>query len=253
MEYNELYHIGVGHDENPPGRGSGRYEYGSGDNPEQHQFTLRSEVNRLVKDGYSKKDIAKMLLGQKGIDKQGNPIYYNTTDLRAQISIERTRERQMLRAKALELYEECDGSPTKIGRKMGLTESTVRSLLNESIAEKTDKYQNTADFLKKQIEEKGIIDISSDSELYMGTTAYTKNVAVSILEEQGYIKTYVKYPQMGTNNETTVMVLTAPPKEGETVKDVLRYVQQNKYNVKPIQEFTPDEGKTWWTPEFLNA
>lgn len=28
---NELYHYGVGHDESPPGRGSGRYPYGSGE------------------------------------------------------------------------------------------------------------------------------------------------------------------------------------------------------------------------------
>ena len=32
---NDLLHVGKGHDDNPPGRGSGRYPYGSGDRPFQ--------------------------------------------------------------------------------------------------------------------------------------------------------------------------------------------------------------------------
>ena len=34
-ESNVLMHIGKGHDDNPPGRGSGRYPFGSGDRPFQ--------------------------------------------------------------------------------------------------------------------------------------------------------------------------------------------------------------------------
>jgi hypothetical protein len=33
---NDLMHYGKGHDDNPPGRGSGRWAWGSGDNTESH-------------------------------------------------------------------------------------------------------------------------------------------------------------------------------------------------------------------------
>lgn len=38
----ELKHYGKGHDDNPPGRGSGRYPYGSGDRPHQHLTEVKN-------------------------------------------------------------------------------------------------------------------------------------------------------------------------------------------------------------------
>lgn len=35
IKNNEILHYGLGHDDNPPGRGSGRYAYGSGEDPKQ--------------------------------------------------------------------------------------------------------------------------------------------------------------------------------------------------------------------------
>ena len=42
----DLIHTGVAHDSNPPGRGSGRYAWGTGENPGQHQFDFLSEVRQ---------------------------------------------------------------------------------------------------------------------------------------------------------------------------------------------------------------
>lgn len=246
----DILHTGVAHDDNPPTRGSGRYEWGSGDNPGQHQFTFLSEVKRLRKEGRTDAEIAKMLLGAKRYSKDGEPIWATTTDLRAQITIETKKERQANRSRALELLDECHGNVSEVARRMGKNESSVRSLLNDAIAERNSKYENTAEFLKKRIAEDGIIDISSGTELYLGIPDYTKKVAVAMLEQEGYVKSWVQLPQMGSDNKTSVMVLAAPPKDGETVKDIYRKIQQEKFNIKPIQEFTPDEGKTWWVPEF---
>lgn len=41
VSYDYLEHYGKGHDDNPPGRGSGRYPYGSGERPHQHELNLR--------------------------------------------------------------------------------------------------------------------------------------------------------------------------------------------------------------------
>ncbi len=254
----ELYHTGVAHDENPPGRGSGRFPYGSGENPGQHQFTFRSEVDRLKAKGYSQAEIAQMLMGKKGVNKKtGDPIYYNSTDLRAKIARERAAERNQVRARALELYDECHGNRSEAARRMGVAESTFRSYLNDAIDERNKRYEATADFLKKRIAESKskMIDVSSGSEYYIGigesigVTDYTKKVAISMLEQEGYLKGWVNIPN-GINKTTKMVVLAAPPGEGETVKDVFRRMQQNKQDIQPIQDFTPDQGKTWWTPEF---
>ncbi len=248
----ELVHSGVAHDENPPGRGSGRYPYGSGENPGQHQDSFLSQVSRLKKRGYTQSEIAKELLGQKGVNKNtGEPIWATTTDLRARIAIENAKQRNADRDRALQLYIECDGNVSEIGRRMGRNESSVRSLLKEEINERNNRYEKTAELLKSRIDEKGFIDISSGSELYMGVSDYTKKVASAMLVQEGYVKTWIAIDQQfGQGNKTTIAVLARKPAEGETEKDVRSWVQKHKNEVGTIQDFTPDGGKTWWTPEY---
>lgn len=237
----DLIHTGVAHDDQPPGRGSGRYAWGSGENPGQHQFDFLSEVKVLKKRGLKDADIAKMLLGD----------HATTTNLRAEIAIQTKKQRQINRARAIELLDECKGNVSEVARRMGKNESSIRSLLDPVIAERTNKYENTAAMLKKRIEESesGIIDVSKATEFTLGCTDSTKKVAIAMLEKEGYVKSWVQVPQMGTDHKTSIMVL-AKQEEGETPKDTFARIQKNKFNVSPIQDYTPDEGKTWWTPEF---
>lgn len=228
----DIIHSGVGHDDDPPGRGSGRYGWGTGENPGQHQFTFLSEVKRMRARGMKDAEIAKVLLGEKA----------TTTKLRAEIAIETKKERQANRARALELYDKY-GNVSEVGRRMGKNESSIRSLLDETLAERTNKYENTAAMLKKVIDEKGIVDVSSGTELYLGVTDSTKKVAMEILEKEGYVRSWVQVPQMGTGHKTSIMVM-APP--GTTYGEI----QKKKYEISSIQTFTPDQGKTWWVPEF---
>ena len=44
-----LIHYGKGHDDNPPGRGSGRYPYGSGKRPHQHEPEKRGDTADVAK------------------------------------------------------------------------------------------------------------------------------------------------------------------------------------------------------------
>lgn len=230
----DILHVGVGHDDGPPGRGSGRYGWGTGENPNQHQFTFLSEVKKMKKNGLRDAEIAKALLGPNA----------TSTDLRAELSIQRASERKINRERAIKMLDECGGNKSEAARRLGLkNESSLRSLLDEVIADRTDRYQNTADVLKKVIDKKKYVDVSSGTELYLGVPDYTKKVAISILEKEGYVKTWIQVPQAGTDKKTTIMVM-APPGTPKSE------IQQNKFNVKPIQDFTPDEGKTWWVPEF---
>ena len=56
-----LMHSGKAHDENPPGRGSGRYPWGSGNRKHQHSWDLKSRIEKMKAEGKEPKEIAKEL------------------------------------------------------------------------------------------------------------------------------------------------------------------------------------------------
>lgn len=244
-----IVHSGVAHDEAPPGRGSGRYPWGSGENPGQHQRDFLSEVASLKKKGITEAEIAKMLLGEDS----------TSTDLRAEISIERSKARQSTRVQVLKVLDECNGNRSAAAREMTKrtgkhwNESSIRSMLDETIAERTDRYQNTAELLRKKVDKTKVLDVSSGTELFMGVPDYTKKVAISILEKEGYVKTWVQTPQMSDpSKKTSIMVLCKPEYRREDGKidysSISKLVKDGK--IGSITEFTPDQGKTWWVPEF---
>lgn len=250
-----LFHSGVAHDENPPGRGSGRYAWGTGENPGQHQRGFIAEYQKMKNKGLSEKEIAAALMGVKYMKKDGTPAYYTAGDLKIRLTLEKKRQREEDIVRAKVLYEECDGNKSEAARRMGIAESTYRNLLNEEIAANQRRYQGAAELLKKRIDESelGAIDISKYSELYTGMSEHTKNIAVAMLEEEGYVKMWVRVPQADGKNQMKMLVLARQPEEGETKADVYREVQQNKYKISPIVDFTPDGGETWWTPEFPSS
>ena len=119
---------------------SGRYPYGSGENPYQHGADFAGRVQELRKEGMSDVDIAKAV-GLK-----------STTELRAQYSssIAERRAYEVARARSLK----SDGyNPSEIGRIMGKNESSVRSLLNQETETRMSVAKRTVNFLKKQVEE----------------------------------------------------------------------------------------------------
>ena len=66
--YDFLAHEGVAHDENPPGRGSGRYAYGSGENAWQRVNSFVSHVENLKKYRHLTEEDIATLKGYKNID-----------------------------------------------------------------------------------------------------------------------------------------------------------------------------------------
>lgn len=196
-----LMHIGTPHEGSVPH--SGRYPYGSGDKPFQRYQDFYTSYNRLKAGGYSEKQIAEKL---GVVDRWGNP---NITKLRAKYSNAKAEKRSIDRATVLRLKEQGLNN-SEIGREMGIGESTVRSLLDESRAQRNDLNRQTADVLKKYVDEKRYIDIGPGIEVGLGVTANRVNNAVALLEEDGYKKQFLQIDQMGTNYKTTLTVLTPP-------------------------------------------
>ena len=213
----ELFHYGVKFR-------SGRYPYGSGDNPFQHDGSFSSYVNDLKKSGMKEKEIAKLL--DISID-----------NLRAKIAQDTVNARNGNIQKALELYE-AGKSYSEIGREMGLNPSSVRSLLSEPVRIKAQALNNTVGALERAVNERKYIDVSKGVQLQLGVTQDRMEKATQILYDQGYELYNMRVPQLTTGNYTTLRVL-APP--GTTYDEVYKNLDKIRLPV----EYTENNGLTY--------
>lgn len=219
-------------------RKSGRYPYGSGGHNEGQLYPwagsssenvrnsgFLSHVEALRAEGMSEVEIARGL---------GIP----TTQLRAAKTIATNQQRQH-KIKQIQRYSDKGMSNVAIGERMGLNESTVRSLKVPGAAEKASVLTNTADVLKKEVDSGKFIDVGRGAENHLGVTNSTLKGAVAIAREEGYELRYVKVRQLGTGKETTVTVL-APP--GSSWSDV----NQNRDKIAFVGQKTDDFGRTFY-------
>lgn len=159
-------------------RRSGRYPWGSGDDPYQHGSTdFLSRVEALKKKGWTETaENIKKEFGE-GVtlnDYRNEKTWCNyERRLRQVETVKRLRDKEGL-------------NNTEIGRKMGINESTVRSLLNPDSESRMKIAANTADFLKKQVDEKGMIDVGADVEKELGVSRTMLDTALYKLQGDGY-------------------------------------------------------------------
>lgn len=216
-----LKHIGMP-------RRSGRYPWGSGGNPHQHGESFIGTVSELKKRGLTEKQIA---------EGQGISI----AQLRSRVTIEKARKRQMDYEQALRLKEK-GYSDTEIGKMMNRNESSIRSLLNPVIQERSQLTSTTANILKDAVAKKEYVDVGLGTENHIGISRTRLKAAIEMLEEEGYQVHYLTVPQAGTNKKTSLMVLTNGEKEyGERWKEV----NANKEKIKMVNDVEIDsEGRT---------
>jgi hypothetical protein len=185
-----LAHIGVLHK-------SGRYPWGSGEDPHQRNKMFLDHVTDLRRKGLSEVAIAESM----GI---------KTSELRAAKTIAKNEQKAANERKVMMLREKGMGW-VAISERMGLPESTVRALADPSNQAKTSRLTDTADFLMKEVDSgKGYIDVGEGVENYLDMSKDQFAKAVAIAREKGYKYYYVKVPQVTTGHETTMKVL-APP------------------------------------------
>lgn len=181
-------------------RHSGRYPWGSGENPYQRNANFRNHVLELRKQGLTNSQIAKgMGMSQK--------------EMMAKMSLAYSENRAADKAMVEKLRDK-GYSNSAIGRRMGINESTVRSLLNESIQERKNQATNTADQLERVLKEQGgYLDVGKGVEGYIGVSRYTLDNSLALLKERGYEIHQVKERQLGTGKDTTFKVLAPPGTE----------------------------------------
>lgn len=200
-EMNYLMHYGVP-------RRSGRYPWGSGENPYQHSGDFLSRIEGLKKEGKTEKEIA-------------DELNLTTTQLRIQMSLAKDERRSLEVATAKSLREK-GYSLNEIAEKMGYAnDSSVRSLLNENSEVRMNQAKATAAFLRKQIEEKGMIDVGVGVERELGISREKLNQALYILEMEGYPVYGAGVPQATNPGKQTNIKVIGPP--GTEHKDIYNY------------------------------
>lgn len=205
-------------------RKSGRYPWGSGNDPYQNNRGFLETVEALKKQGLSEVEIARGL---------GT----TTSQLRAAKSIAKTEIRAADQAYALRLKDK-GLSNVAIGEKMGINESSVRALLNPAAQERAQILNTTSEMLKQQVAEQGMIDIGTGIEYHLGVSGTKLNTAVALLKEEGYEVHKIQVEQLGTGNKTTIKVL-AP--EGTTYRDIV----SDPSKVRLPNEYSEDGGRTY--------
>ena len=182
-------------------RRSGRYPWGSGDHPFQDSGDFLSRVNELKSQNMSEKEIA-------------NALGMSTTSLRTQLRVANHQRRALEADRARSLRE--DGkSLNEIAEIMGYkNDSSIRSLLNENTANNKNKAAETAEMLKREIEEKGMLDVGAGVERELGVSRNTLEEALFILQTEGYNTYGVGIPNVTQKGkQTNTPVLTKPGTE----------------------------------------
>lgn len=216
-------------------RHSGRYPWGSGKDSEQRNPSIRGHIKDLRKQGLTETQIAEGL----GM---------TTTQLRAQISLEKAAQWQADSEQATRLKEK-GYSNVEIGKRMGINESSVRNLLSPSMKERTLVTENTANMLKQQVADKKYLDVGAGIELQAGVSRTKLNTAIAELEQQGYRLDYVQVDQLGTGQKTSIKVLRkkAPGEDDDPSVYKKEYAQlaQNKDKIRTLTDWSEDGGHTW--------
>lgn len=212
-------------------RRSGRYPWGSGDNPYQHSGDFLSRVEELKKQGLSETDIAKSM----GLI---------TTQYRTQKSLAKDERRALDVARARSLRE--DGkSLNEIAAIMGFSnDSSVRSLLNENSEARMNQAKKTAEFLKKQIEEKGMIDVGTGVERELGISKEKLNQALYILEQEGYPVYGGGVPQVTNPGKQTNIKVICPP--GTEHREIYNFE-----NVHSLSDYVSHDGGETYDPKYV--
>lgn len=224
-------------------RRSGRYPWGSGDNPFQHEEGFLARVHELRDKNFEFVDekTGKTYTGDLAIAKS---MGLTSTQFRTLLSIANNEHRRLEveRAKSLR----ADGkSLNEIAAIMGYkNDSSIRSLLNQDSEARMNAAQATAEFLKKQVQEKGMIDVGVGVERELNISREKLNEALYMLELEGFPIYGGGIPQVTNPGQQTNVKVLCPP--GTEHKEI--------YNFGEIHSVTEDwishDGGDTFDPRF---
>lgn len=214
-------------------RRSGRYPWGSGEDPYQHTPGFYANYLKMKGQGMKDEDIATGMgltmaqlkdLNYYELTQQG---YTDQTEIAEKMGIS-TSELRNYKTIA-NAYGTIDDvamcwqlknkgySNVAIAERMGVTEGTIRNLLKPGADAKAKATVELIDMLRSVTDEKDIVDIGESVNRFLHVSDTHFKACVDALVDEGYHIYYTKQVQAGTGLATTVKVLAKPdiPYNGE--------------------------------------
>ena len=218
-------------------RRSGRYPWGSGEDPYQHGRDFLGRIEELKKTGWTETP--------ENIKKE---FGLSTTQYRAQKGLAKDERRMLNVARAKSLKEDGLGDSEiarKISEELGrdVNESTVRSWLNAESESRMNKARETADFIREQIDKKGMIDVGAGVSHELNISKEKLDQALAILESEGYPVYGGRVPQVTNPSQKTTIKVVCPP--GTEHKDIYNYE-----NVHSLNEYISRDGGDTYEKKF---
>lgn len=217
-------------------RHSGRYPWGSGKTPYQHSGDFLSRVNELKKNGLSEKNILEAI-------NNGMPDEYKMGLTEFRIALQKAgHDRKALEYDQIRALKD-DGLGWKaIGDKLGMSESSVRSKYNNGIGEKASQAEKIAETLRKEVDKKGMIDISEGANQVLGVSESKLDEAAYILEaEYGYKRYGVGIRQPTNVRQQTNITVLAKPEYDQ------KYAYQHQDQIDSLGDYHSDDGGDTFT------
>ena len=229
--FEELMHYGMP-------RRSGRYPWGSGEDPHQHgsqDFLGRVDELRKSKFTYTDEE-GKKWTGDTAIAKS---MGLTTGQFRTELAIANTERRALDVATAKSLKADGLGN-TAAARKMGIPESTYRSLLNDKSEARMNQAKETAAFIKEQVDKKGMIDVGTGVEKELNISKERLNQALYLLEREGYNTFNGGIPQVTNPGQQTNQRVICPPGTPYKINDKGKKVSSAIYEYDKIHALNED-------------
>lgn len=218
-------------------RRSGRYPWGSGEDPYQHERDFLGRIEELKKSGWEETP--------ENIKKE---FGLTTTQYRAQKGIAKDTRRMLLVAKAKSLKEDGLGD-SEIARRISqdigkdVNESTVRSWLNAKSETRMKQARETANFIKEQIDKKGMIDVGAGVAMELNVSKEKLDQALEILRSEGYPVYGGRVPQATNPAQKTTIKVVCPP--GTDHKEIYNYE-----NVHSLNDYISRDGGDSYEKKF---
>ena len=238
--FEELMHYGIK-------RRSGRYPFGSGEDPYQHgSRDFLGRVEELRKSNFEYTDEkGKKYTGDTAIAKS---MGLTTGQFRTELAIANSERRALQVATAKSLKADGLGA-TEIGRKMGIQESTVRSLLNDRSEARMNQAKETAAHIKDVVDAKaktdpkghGMVDIGTGTEKELNISKERLNQAAYLLEREGYVVYKGGIAQVQNPGQQTNQRVICTP--GTQHKEIYEYDRVHALNEDNF--ISRDGGKTF--------
>ena len=218
-------------------RRSGRYPWGSGEDPYQHGRDFLGRIEELKKSGWEETP--------ENIKKE---FGLTTTQYRAQKGIAKDERRMLNVARAKALKEDGLGDSEiarRISQELGrdVNESTVRSWLNAKSESRMKQARETANFIKKNIDEKGMIDVGAGVAMELNISKEKLDQALAILESEGYPVYGGRVPQATNPSQKTTIKVICPP--GTEHKEIYNYE-----NVHSLNDYISRDGGDTYEKKF---